>query len=53
MRVYMRVYMCGQITIRTQEQHTTGTQDQRNTGPPGKPEYIGIFADNEKKYKKS
>ena len=34
--------------------HTNGTQDtsgkERNTG---KPAYIGIFADNEKKYKKS
>ena len=51
-RMYARSYDCGQIAIRTQDQHTrgthtTGTQDHRK-----KPAYIGIFADNEKKYKK-
>ena len=66
MRVCMRVYMCGQIAIRTQ--HTRGTHDRRNTDTRGREEtagkgrntsnagkslYIGIFADNEKKYKKS
>lgn len=47
-RVYMRVRacMCVRLNIRT--------QDQRNTGHHRKkPAYIGIFADNEKKYKKS
>lgn len=47
--MYARVYDCGQIVISTHDhdQHTRGTHDHRK-----KPAYIGIFAGNEKKYKK-
>ena len=60
------MYECGQIAIRThdqvqdqdqdQDRHTSGTQDtsgkERNTGKAEKPEYICMFAGNEKKVQK-
>ena len=57
--VYARAYDCGQIVIRTQDQHTTSTPTEhtttgkgRNTGNKGKPEYICMIAANEKSIKK-
>ena len=50
-RVYARVYDSGQIVIRTHDQHTNGTHDNRkreDSGNTEKPAYIGKFADNEK-----
>ena len=63
-RVYARAYECGQIVIRhttsghstAGTQDTTGTHDHRKREEhqqAGKPEYICMIADNEKKYKKS
>ena len=67
MRVYARIYArmyarasdCGQIASRThdqdQDQHTIGTHDNRKREErrqSGKPEYICMFASDEKKYKK-
>ena len=54
-RVYMRVH-CGQIAIRTQDQHTTGTRTAgkgEDPGKAGKPEYICMIAGDEKSIKKS
>ena len=65
--MYARASDCGQIIIRTHDHdqhtnghstngHSNGTQDHRqesNHKQREKPAYIGIFADNEKKYKKS
>ena len=55
-RIYARAYDCGQIVIRThdKDRHTTSTPTEHTTtNKAGKPAYIGKFADNEKKYKKS
>ena len=55
-RMYARMYDSGQIVIRTQDRHTSGTHDHRkreeHRTPAEKPEYICIIADNEKKVQK-
>ena len=56
-RIYARAYDCGQIVIRTHDhdQHTNGTHDHRkreDSGKAEKPEYICMFAGNEKKVQK-
>ena len=58
--IYARASDCGQIIIRTHDhdQHTTGTgpPEHTTTGKgrtQGKPAYICMKIDNEKKYKKS
>ena len=63
MYVYACMYVCMieeiEHTTGTPPEHlrnTSGTQDtsgkERNTGKAGKPVYIGIIADNEKKVQK-
>ena len=49
MRVYMRVRMIEEH--RTPPEHDN--RKREDSGKAGKPTYIGMIADNEKKYKKS
>ena len=57
MRVCMRVRMIVRTPRAARVEHTptehTTTEKDRNAGNTGKPEYICMIADNEKKYKKS